>query len=116
MGADNEKVTLGTMGVGKRMGFGEGKTESTRGWVWLGWKGAETTQGLGHSYGHTVFRQAGPHVFVGQVQLGIPDLNALFQGSQLLPELLQCSLGLRARKILLLMLVQSHLDRGEKGS
>ena len=62
--------------------------------VW--WKRAETTHGWGCSYGHTVFHQAGPQVFIGPVQLGIPDLDVFFQGSQLLPELLQHSLGLRA--------------------
>lgn len=79
-------------------------------------EGAETTKGLGRSYGHAVFHQAGPQVLVGHVQLCIPDLNFLIKGSQLLSELLQHSLGPRARKILLLMLAQSHLGWRERGS
>lgn len=76
---------------------GEGKTESSKGWGWgLSGRDAETTKGQGCSYSHTVFHSAGSQVLVGHIQLCIPDLNFLIQGSQLLPELLQRSFGLKA--------------------
>lgn len=67
------------------------------------------------SDGHAVLYHAGSKVLIGQVQDCIPDLSPLVHGSQLLLELSQHSLGLRAREIFLLMLPQGHLRGGKQG-
>lgn len=106
--------SLGKMDI-KRGAVGEGKTKITKGWgCGLDGRGAETTKGQRHSQGHTVFRYAGLQVLVRHIQPCIVDLDLLIQGSQLLPELVQHSFVLRARKILLLLLAQSHPSTEKK--
>ena len=106
--------SLGKVDI-ERGAVGEGKAKITKGWgCGLDGSGAETTKGQRSSHSHTVFHCAGLQVLVGHVQLCIVDLDLLIQGGQLLPELVQHSFVLRAGKILLLVLAQSHLGLEKK--